>query len=101
MRNAPTSLAILAASLLACHDDLFEPLFNACADEMAAARTTYGVPTAERRVTMPDGRRAVIWDVPGTPGGGFQPAQVAFVWEPAAPEACTFCTSGLPCWPSS
>ena len=101
MRILPTSLSILAASLVACHDDPFGPLFNACADQMAAARTTYGVPTAEHRVTMSDGRRGIIWDVPGTPNGGFQPSQVAFVWDPAAPGACTFCVPGFPCWPSS
>ena len=52
----------------ASHDDPFGPLFNACVDQMATARTTYGVPTAEHRVTMSDGRRGIIWDVPGTPG---------------------------------
>src|SRR5438132_8583811 len=63
MRILPTSLAILAASLVTCHDDPFGPLFNACVDQMATARTTYGVPTAEHRVTMSDGRRGIIWDV--------------------------------------
>ena len=101
VRTLSTSLSILAASLLACHDDPFGLLFNACADQMATARTTYGVPTGEHRVTMADGRRGIIWDVPGTPGGGFQPSQIAFTWDPATPGSCTFCLPGFPCWPSS
>src|SRR5438552_17404269 len=99
MRILPTSLAILAASLVTCHDDPFGPLFNACVDQMATARTTYGVPTAEHRVTMSDGRRGIIRDLPGTPGGRAQPSQGAIVWHPAAPCACTFClprSSGCP-----
>ena len=92
-------LAILA-TVLACGKDPFDPLFDACAGEMATARRTYGAPTAQHRVTMADGRRAIIWDVPSEPGAGLRPAQVAFIWDPAAPGACTFCVPLSPCWPS-
>src|SRR2546430_16738744 len=64
MRILPTSLAILAASLVTCHDDPFGPLFNSCGDQMAPARTTYGVPTAEHPVTLSDGRPGIILGVP-------------------------------------
>ena len=100
MPNPLKSLPILAAFLLACSNDPFAPLVRACLDEMATARTTFGAPTAERRVTLSDGRRAIIWDVPGVPGGGLQPGQVAFIWNPATPGTCTMCLPLSPCWPS-
>jgi len=54
-RGAASLTGILLA--LACNDNPFEPLYQACADEMAKVRSDYvNTPSREDRVTLSDGR---------------------------------------------
>ena len=92
--------ATLALLLLSC-SDAFGPLFEACAPAMESVRSSYpGAPTREQRITRPDGRRIVIWDLPVPPGPAPVPTEVAFIWSPSAPHVCSVCWPGDPrCWP--
>jgi len=84
---------------LACDENPFAPLYDACAAEMATVRNTY-VNTLDRedRVTLPDGRRAVVWSIAVQPGPGLTPRGVAFIWSSAVPASCTVCWPADPCW---
>ncbi len=84
---------------LACHENPFGPLYDVCADEMAAVRNTYvNTPASEDRVTLADGRRAVVWRISVQPGPTVTPRGVAFIWGSASPTSCTVCWPGDPCW---
>jgi hypothetical protein len=94
-----TAATLIVLVALAC-DNAFEPVLEACRDEMATVRAAFAnTPSREQRTTLSDGRRAVIWDIPPQPGPGLQPEGVAFIWSASAPDACTVCYSSDPCWP--
>jgi len=85
--------------ILVCHEDPFGPLYDACADEMATVRNTYAnTPDREDRVTLADGRRAVVWGFGIQPGPVLTPRGVAFIWSSASPGSCTVCWPADPCW---
>jgi hypothetical protein len=99
-RKAPMTASLIILLALAC-DNAFEPLLDACRDEMASVRALFvDTPSGERRVTLSDARRAVIWDIAPQPTPGLVPDSVAFIWSSTAPEACTVCYSSDPCWSS-
>ena len=84
---------------LACDENPFEPLYDACFEEMATVRNTYvSTPNREDRVTLADGRRAVVWGIALQPGPALTPRGVAFIWSSAAPASCTVCWPADPCW---
>jgi len=88
--------AILLA--LACDENPFGPLYKACADEMATVRSNYvGTPSREDRVTLSDGRRAVVWGIAPQPGV-LTPRGVAFISSTASSASCTVCWPADPCW---
>ena len=96
-RGAVNLIGILLA--LACVDNPFEPLYQACADEMANVRTNYvDTPSREDRVTLSDGRRAVVWGIAIQPGPVTTPRGVAFIWSPASSASCTVCWPADSCW---
>ncbi len=84
---------------LACDENPFEPLYHACAEEMATVRDTYvNTPDSEDRVTLADGRRAVVWGIAIQPGPALTPRGVAFIWSNGSPASCTVCWPADPCW---
>jgi len=96
-RRAVTLTGIVLA--LACGDNPFEPLYQACANEMATVRSDYvDTPSREDRVTLSDGRRAVIWDIAIQPGPVTTPRGVAFIWSAASSASCTVCWPADSCW---
>jgi len=97
-RRGTVSLAgILLA--LACGDNPFEPLYQACADEMAKVRGDYvNTPNHEDRVTLSDGRRAVVWGIAIQPGPVTTPRGVAFIWSATSSASCTVCWPADSCW---
>ena len=104
MRVLPRELtAAVVVSVIACARDPFVPLFDACADEMAQVRESYpGAPTGTRQLTLSDGSRVVIWELPVQPGPGLSPTSMAFIWSAEAPQSCQVCVPGSPgCVPAS
>jgi hypothetical protein len=96
-RAAGAVTGILLA--LACDENPFAPLYDACAQEMPTVRQTYvDTPDSEDRVTLADGRRAVVWGIAVQPGPGLTPRGVAFIWSSAAPASCAVCWPADPCW---
>ncbi len=98
MKRAPVRVtAILLA--LACGENPFEPLYQACADEMATVRSNFvDTPSREDRVTLADGRRAVVWGIAIQPGPVPTPRGVAFIWSAASSASCTVCWPADSCW---
>ena len=97
--KACTAAVIVTLLSLTC-DNAFEPLLDACADEMATVRGTFvNTPSREQRTSLANGRLAVIWDIGPQPGAGLYPSGVAFLWSADTPDACTVCYSSDPCWP--
>ena len=96
-RRAVTLTGILLA--LACGANPFEPLYQACANEMATVRSDYvDTPSREDRVTLSDGRRAVVWGIAIQPGPVTTPRGVAFIWSAASSASCTVCWPADSCW---
>src|SRR5207247_10748295 len=87
-RAAAAATGILLT--LACDENPFEPLYDACAEEMATVRNTYvNTPDREDRVTLADGRRAVVWCIAIHPGPAPPPRRVAPLRNTATPASCT------------
>ena len=97
MRRA-TVRATATLLALACHENPFGPLYEACANEMATVRSNYvGTPSREDRVTLSDDRRAVVWGIAVRPGV-LTPRGVAFIWSAASSASCVVCWPKDPCW---
>src|SRR5436190_23302042 len=85
--------------ILACHEDPFGPLYDACADEMATVRNPYvNTPDRKDRVTLPDGRRPGVWGVAIQPGPVLTPRGWAFILSAASPGSGTLCCPADPSW---
>src|SRR5437762_13218048 len=96
-RAAAAVLGILLT--LACDENPFEPLYDACFEVMATVRNTYvSTPDREDRVTLADGTRAVVWAIAIHPGTALTPRCVALFWSGRAPAYCTVCRPAAPGW---
>ncbi len=96
------TVVVIGIVVIACAKDPFAPLLDACTDEMNHVRTMYpGAPTGIQRLTLPDGRRVIVWGLPTQQGPGLSPTSMAFIWSADTPQTCLVCIPGSPRCPAS